>query len=115
MAGEHTRGGGCGSIGFDAGNLTRVDSRMKVSLKGLPDKLRGVAWPSSARTLRRAVKSVNERDPCHQLLPHFFIGEIREENCGHSDGTAGAKPEEGTVNDRSVWPGYPGQHAAYNG
>ena len=31
---------------------------MRVSLKGLPDKLRGGAWPSSARTVRRAVKSV---------------------------------------------------------
>jgi len=58
LAGEHTRGGGCGSIGFNAGNLTRNDSRMRVSLKGLPDKLRGAAWPSSARTVRRAVKSV---------------------------------------------------------
>ncbi len=27
-------------------NLTRSDSRMKVSLKGLPDALRGVAWPT---------------------------------------------------------------------
>ena len=41
---------------------------MKVSLKGLPNKLRGVAWPSSARTVRRAVKSVNERDPYPMLL-----------------------------------------------
>ena len=59
---------GCGSIGFNAGNLTRVDSRMKVSLKGLPDKLRGVAWPSSARTVRRAVKSVKL-----VKLDHFFF------------------------------------------
>lgn len=58
LAGEHTRGGGCGSIGFNAEHLTRSDSRMKVSLTGLPDALRGVAWPSSARTMRRAVKSV---------------------------------------------------------
>ena len=73
MAGEHTRGGDCGSIGFDAENLTRVDSRMKVRLMVLPDKLRGVAWPSSARTLRRAVKSVNERDPRYHLLPYFAL------------------------------------------
>jgi len=46
---------------------------MKVTLKGLPDALRGVAWPSSARTLRRAVKSVNERDPHHHLLPCFYL------------------------------------------
>jgi hypothetical protein len=48
---------------------------MKVNLKGLPDKLRGVAWPSSARTLRRAVKSVNERDPHCHLLSHFQISD----------------------------------------
>jgi len=58
LAGEHTRSGGCGLIGLNAEHLTRVDSRMKVLLTGVPDKLRGVAWPSSARTLRRAVKSV---------------------------------------------------------
>ena len=60
-------GVGCGSIGFNAGHLTRNDSRLKVSLKGLPDKLRGGAWPLSARTVRRAVKSVNERDPRFML------------------------------------------------
>ncbi len=36
----------CGSIRFYTVNLTRSDSRMKVSLKGLPDTLRGVAWPT---------------------------------------------------------------------
>ncbi len=66
-------GGGCGSIGLNAGHLTRIDSRMKVTLKGLPDKLRGVAWPSSARTVRRAVKSVNERDPHSQLQSYYLF------------------------------------------
>ncbi len=115
MAGEHTRGGGCGSIGFDAGNLTRVDSRMKVSLTGLPDKLRGVAWPSSARTVRRAVKSVNERDPRCLLLSYFMVGAIQYMIYEHSGRTAIDKIEEGVGNDRSVWPGYPRLHAAYNG
>lgn len=78
MAGEHTRGGDCGSIGFDAEHLTRVDSRMKVRLTVLPDKLRGIAWPSSARTLRRAVKSVNERDPYHHLPPHFAWSNLNQ-------------------------------------
>ena len=41
---------------------------MKVSLKGLPDEPRGGAWPSSARTVRRALKCVNERDPRPMLL-----------------------------------------------
>ncbi len=36
---------------------------MKVKLKTLPDKLRGGAWPSSARAVRCPVKSGNERDP----------------------------------------------------
>jgi hypothetical protein len=85
---------------------------MKVIPKGLPDKLRGVAWPSSARTLRRAVKSVNERDPCRHLLPHF---QIISNKCEHYGGTAGDKPEEGVGDGRSVWPGYPRLHAAYNG
>ena len=46
---------------FSTDILPEQDSSMKVSLTGLPNKLRGVAWPSSARTLRRAVKSVNMR------------------------------------------------------
>ncbi len=68
-----------------------------VSLKGLPDALKGVAWPSSARTLRRAVKSVNEQDPHYQLLLFFPKDK-------HSDGTATDKVEEGVGYDRSVWP-----------
>jgi hypothetical protein len=38
-------------------------SRMKVSLKGLPDTLRGVAWPTSACAVRWPVKSGNRQDP----------------------------------------------------
>ena len=34
----------CGSIRLYTVNLTRSDSRMKVSLKSLPDTLRGAAW-----------------------------------------------------------------------
>ena len=41
---------------------------MKVSLKGLPDKPRGSAWPPSARAVRCPVKSGNERDLYLQLL-----------------------------------------------
>ncbi len=47
---------------------------MAASLKGLPDEPRGSAWPSSARTVRRAVKSVNERDPYPYLLPLQLVG-----------------------------------------
>ena len=54
----------CGLIGFNARNLTREDSRMRVTLKGLPDKLRSAAWPSSVRAVKCRVKSRNEQDPC---------------------------------------------------
>ncbi len=40
---------------------------MKVSLKGLPDTLRGGAWPSSACAVRCPVKSGNKRDLRMQL------------------------------------------------
>ncbi len=50
--GDTTTGDACGSIRFYTVNLTRSDSRMKVSLKGLPDTLRGVAWPTSACAVR---------------------------------------------------------------
>ncbi len=80
---------------------------MMVSLKGLPDKPRGGAWPSSARAVRCPVKSGNERDPRPQLLPGYIPG--------HSGETAGAKPEEGAGDGRSVCPESPGLHAAYNG
>ena len=36
---------------------------MIARLMTLLDKLRGGAWPPSARTVRRPVKSGNERDP----------------------------------------------------
>ncbi len=36
---------------------------MKVSLKGLPDTLRGAAWPTSACAVRWPVKSGNRQDP----------------------------------------------------
>ena len=48
---------------------------MMVSLKGLPDALRGVAWPTSARAVRCPVKSGNERDP-YLMLPAFPSGRV---------------------------------------
>ena len=81
---------------------------MKVSLKSLPDALRGAAWPPSARAVRCPVKSGNERDP-HHMLPWIPSG-IR-----HSCETAGDKPGEGAGHGRSVWPECSGIHAAYNG
>ncbi len=52
-------------IGYNAVNFTKGDGRMKARLKILPNKPRGVAWPSSARGVSRQVKSCNERDPYH--------------------------------------------------
>ena len=46
---------------------------MTVSLKSLPDALRGAAWPPSARAVRCPVKSGNERDP-HSMLPESHFG-----------------------------------------
>ena len=85
---------------------------MKVCLTSIPDKLRGVAWPSSARTLRRAVKSVNERDPHHHLLSCFQALESKKHE--YYDGTAIDKIEEGVGYGRSVWREYPWLHAVYN-
>ena len=74
----------------------------------LPDVQRGGAWPSSVRTVRRSVKSDNERDP-RPLLPPLS----REGT--HIVETAGAKSEEGEVDGRSVCPECPGLHARYIG
>ncbi len=81
---------------------------MKARLKVLPKEPRGSAWPSSARTVRRTVKSVNERDPYHYLLPQGIP-------CVHYSGTACDECEEGAGNGRSVCSESPGLHAAYNG
>ncbi len=81
---------------------------MKAKLMTLPNFPRGGAWPSSVRTVRRSVKSDNEQDPYRQL-PRCPPGQQ------HIVGTAGAKPEEGGGNDRSVCPGSPGLHARYKG
>ena len=61
--GSTTRGGACGLIGFNAGKLTGGDGYMKARLMTLLDFPRGGAWPPSVRTVRRSVKSDNERDP----------------------------------------------------
>src|SRR4030067_2639996 len=66
----------------------------------------GAAWLSSARVVRGWVKSRNERNP-HCLLPTG--------RAGHSDGTAGDKPEEGGDDVKSSWPLCPGLHTWYNG
>ncbi len=81
---------------------------MKDRLKVFPEEPRGSAWPSSARTVRRTVKSVNERDPYHYLRPMRIL-------VGHYSGTACDECEEGAGNDRSVCSESPGLHAAYNG
>ena len=80
---------------------------MKVRLKVLPDKPRGSAWPSSARTVKRTVKSVNERDPYPYLPTSRRLGE-------HYRGTASDEEEEGAGDGRSVCSESPGLHAAYN-
>ncbi len=55
----------------------------------------GAAWLSSARVVRCWVKSRNERNPYFQLPAG---------QAGHSEGTAGVKPEEGGDDVKSSWP-----------
>ena len=66
----------------------------------------GAAWLSSARAVRCWVKSRNERNP-RPLLPSG--------QAGHSEETAGDKPEEGGDDVKSAWPLCPGLHTRYNG
>src|SRR6201988_4545245 len=66
----------------------------------------GAAWLSSARVVRCWVKSRNERNPRLQLPAGL---------AGHSEGTAGDKPEEGGDDVKSSWPLCPGLHTGYNG
>ena len=56
--------------------------------------------------MRCLVKSSNERNPYCLLLPG---------NAGHSDGTAGDKPEEGGDDVKSSWPLRVGLQTCYNG
>ena len=81
---------------------------MKISVMSLSDFQRGGAWPSSVRTVKRSVKSDNERDP-HPYLPRSLrrSRDYRE--------TAGAKSEEGEGNGRSVCSECTGLHAQYKG
>ena len=81
---------------------------MKTSVMNLSDFQRGGAWPSSVRTVKRSVKSDNERDP------HLYLQPVSPE-AAHYRETAGVKPEEGEGNDRSVCPECPGLHARYKG
>ena len=66
----------------------------------------GAAWLSSARVVRCWVKSRNERNP-RPLLPSG--------QAGHSEETAGDKPEEGGDDVKSAWPLCLGLHTCYNG
>ena len=66
----------------------------------------GAAWLSSARVVRCWVKSRNERNP-HLQLPSG--------QAGHSEETAGDKPEEGGDDVKSSWPLWAGLHTCYNG
>ena len=81
---------------------------MKTSVTSLSDFQRGGAWPSSVRTVKRSVKSDNERDPHLYLLP------VSPETAHYRE-TAGVKPEEGEGNGRSVCSECTGLHAQYKG
>ncbi len=81
---------------------------MKISVMSLSDFQRGGAWPSSVRTVKRSVKSDNERDPHPYLLRSLRRSQDYRE-------TAGAKSEEVEGNGRSVCSECYGLHAQYKG
>src|SRR5258708_18187726 len=66
----------------------------------------GAAWLSSARVVRCWVKSRNERNPRLQLPSG---------HAGHSEETAGDKPEEGGDEVKSSWPLWARRHTCYDG
>ena len=68
---------------------------MKTSVMNLSDFQRGGAWASSVRTVKRSVKSDNERDP-HPYLP------AASPDATHYRETAVDKADEGEGNGRSV-------------
>ena len=81
---------------------------MKTSVTSLSDFQRGSAWPSSVRTVRRSVKSDNERDP-HRHLPTL------SPERAHYGEIAGVKSDESGGNGRSVCSECFGLHARYKG
>ena len=81
---------------------------MKTSVMSLSDYQRGGAWPSSVRTVKRSVKSDNERDP-HRHLPTL------SPERAHYGEIAGVKPDESGGNGRSVCSECFGLHARYKG
>ncbi len=74
---------------------------MKASLMGLPDFQRGGAWPPSVRTVRRSVKSDNERDP-HSYLP------LTSPEVKHYKRTAGASQRKAGATVGQYAPNPPG-------
>ena len=88
----------------------RLDMRDTVSERragcSLSETSTGAAWLSSARVVRCRVKSLNERNPCHQLPAR---------QGGDSGETADVKEEEGGDDVKSSWPLCLGLHTSYNG
>ena len=80
---------------------------MMVTLKGLPDALRGVVWPAPARAVKCPVNSGNERDSLSILLLAFRSQALLLD--------CRCKLEEGVGDARSVCPEILGLHTAYIG
>ena len=86
--------------------LTSSLGLLEIIVFGSAGGVTGAAWLSSARVVRCSVKSGNERNP-YRLLPAHYGG--------HSDETAGDKPEEGGDDVKSSWPLRVGLQTCYNG
>ena len=84
---------------------------MMARLKTLPEGPRGGARPSPARTVRRPVKSGNERDPAPQLPAGPSLWGGCRANCGDCRRQGGGRWGYG----RSVCPETRGPHAGYRG
>ncbi len=86
--------------------LTCLSRPRETGVFGSAGRDTGAAWLSSARVVRCWVKSRNERNPRLQLPSG---------RAGHSEETAGDKPEEGGDDVKSSWPLRAGLHTCYNG
>ncbi len=94
-------------VQFDyAKNLTQARTAIDILRKQAPARAIVEVLHGSARVVRCWVKSRNERNPC-PLLPSGYAG--------HSEETAGDKPEEGGDDVKSAWPLCLGLHTCYNG
>src|SRR3989338_1803426 len=82
-------------------HLLNLSDRCRNALLEQSTEKTGAAWLSSARAVRRQVKSFNERNP-HSYLPSGYAGNYKKTACD--------KQEEGGDDVKSSWPLWGGLH-----